>query len=201
MSVLISQKESLPFFLWVFRSSLLVRGLISRWLHVLSWQKNVRLSTQEASKGKQGAFFHPQVWQSNSSLETCKVSRETNWPFDTALPTLKLARAFMSGETFRRLSRTFIITILLTSQKPTLMLKLQHRPNSFKHSWIPITYMYIKDNPLFTVCQNPQKRSYLVEYIQFENESFGGHFLSQFSLFSIRLRVSPLTHWKNYGSL
>ena len=63
---------------------LLVKGLISRWLHVLSWQKNVRLSTQEASKGKQGAFFHPQVWQSNSSLETCKVSRETNWPFDTA---------------------------------------------------------------------------------------------------------------------
>ena len=28
-------------------------------------------------------FFRPQVWQSNSSLETCKVSRETNWPFDT----------------------------------------------------------------------------------------------------------------------
>ena len=28
---------------------LLVRGLISRWLHVLSWQKNVRLSTQEGT--------------------------------------------------------------------------------------------------------------------------------------------------------
>ena len=59
MSVVISQKESLPFFLWVFRSSLLVRGLISRWLHVLSWQKNVRLSTQEARRGKRRGLFSP----------------------------------------------------------------------------------------------------------------------------------------------
>ena len=118
-----------------------------------------QLKRQEGESG--GAFFHPQVWQSNSSLETCKVSRETNWPFDTALPTLKLARAFMSGETFRRLSRTFIITILLTSQKPTLMLKLQHRPNSFKHSWIPITYMYIRDT-LFSQCLKIHSKSLIV---------------------------------------
>ena len=102
------------------------------------------MSVCQLKRGKQQqkALFHPQVWQSNSSLETCKVSRETNWPFDTA------EACIMSRETFEsRLSRTFIITILLTSQKPTLMLKLQHRPNSFKHSWIPITYMYIRDTP------------------------------------------------------
>ena len=87
-----------------------------------------QLKRQEGESG--GAFFHPQVWQSNSSLETCKVSRETNWPFDTA------EACIMSRETFEsRLSRTFIITILLTSQKPTLMLKLQHRPNYFKRSF------------------------------------------------------------------
>ena len=86
---------------------------------------------QQQPQTKRGqAFFRQQVWQSNSSLETCKVSRETNWPFDTA------EACIMSRETFEsRLSRTFIITILLTSQKPTLMLKLQHRPNYFKRSF------------------------------------------------------------------
>ena len=40
---------------------------------------------QQQPQTKRGqAFFRQQVWQSNSSLETCKVSRETNWPFDTA---------------------------------------------------------------------------------------------------------------------
>ncbi len=101
MRWLISQKESLLAWLLVvcsaIPSSLLVKGLISRWLHVLSWQKNVRLSTLSKSEGSseesqdaaaaaraERPFFRPQVWQSNSSLETCKVSRETNWPFDTA---------------------------------------------------------------------------------------------------------------------
>ena len=114
-----------------------------------------QLKRQEGESG--GAFFHPQVWQSNSSLETCKVSRETNWPFDTA------EACIMSRETFEsRLSRTFIITILLTSQKPTLMLKLQHRPNSFKHSWIPITYMYIRDTPLFAQCLKIHSKSLIL---------------------------------------
>ena len=56
MSVLISQKESLFPSLKSFRSSLLVRGLISRWLHVLSWQKNVRLSTQEGKLAAESPF-------------------------------------------------------------------------------------------------------------------------------------------------
>ena len=42
--------------LLLLRSSLLVRGLISRWLHVLSWQKNVRLSTQEGKAAAESPF-------------------------------------------------------------------------------------------------------------------------------------------------
>ena len=150
-----------------------------------------QLKRQEGESG--GAFFHPQVWQSNSSLETCKVSRETNWPFDTA------EACIMSRETFEsRLSRTFIITILLTSQKPTLMLKLQHRPNSFKHSWIPITYMYIKRHPSFhSVSKSTEKVSFC------NNRKW--EFLGPFSFTILPLFdqiESPLTHhWKNYGSL
>ena len=112
MSVLISQKESLFPSLKSFRSSLLVRGLISRWLHVLSWQKNVRLSTQEGKAAAAESPFSPTslaIKFKFGNMQSISWNKLALWHDQKQHPN------FWSLKNFHH------HTILLTSQKPNLI--------------------------------------------------------------------------------